>query len=97
MPQLSVTLIQLLSIKRMYFQIVKYSMFMLQASERTARAIKRATVFLEGESDKLIDTYEMAIVAYALKLVGSAKAIIILERLETLAANEGMVFFINCI
>lgn len=68
-------------------------MFLLQASERTARAIKRATVFLEGEADKLIDTYEMAIVAYALKLVGSTQAVIILERLETLAANEGMVFF----
>lgn len=68
-------------------------MVILQASERTARAIKRATVFLEGEADKLIDTYEMAIVAYALKLVGSTQAVIILERLETLAANEGMVFF----
>lgn len=72
-------------------------MFMLQASERTARAINRATVFLEGESDKLIDTYELAIVAYALKLVGSAKAVIILERLETLAASEGIFLYSNLI
>jgi hypothetical protein len=37
----------------------------------------------------------MAIVAYALKLVGSAKAVIILERLETLAASEGIFLYSN--
>ncbi|XP_063414101.1 CD109 antigen-like isoform X2 [Mytilus trossulus] len=58
------------------------------ASDRTARSIKRATTYLEGEVDRLIDTYEMAIVSYALKLVNSPKSIIILERLKMLAVDE---------
>lgn len=60
----------------------------------TSRSVQKATNFLEGEVDKLIDTYEMAIVSYALKLVNSIKGDIILERLNALATVEGKLIYV---